>query len=413
MARNGRCTGGAAVALVGMCLGLTGCVQTETAFQPLQQPMTTGSGNYQQPRGVAASGSAMPGSSAGHEVVQTVYRPLGARGGLQPVDAVPVEDVAMEGPGIFPRELTQVSHPPHAVAPPDVLLIDAIRLVPKGPYRLEALEVLQIAVTDTLPNQPIAGTFMISPEGTVNLGFNYGAVRVGGLTLDQAEGAIRKHLGSILKAPNVNLGLLQFRGIQQIRGEHLVRPDGTISLGMYGSVYVAGMTLGQVKCEVEKYLAAYLVNPQLSVDMLSYNSRKYYVIFDGGGYGQQVFPLPITGNETVLDAISRVGGLAPVSSTKKIILARPSPVAMGCNQVMPVDWQAVLHGSTATNYQIFPGDRIYVYADPLICLDNHLAKIFAPIERVLGFTLLGTTTVQSFRNNNGNNGTGFFVPAVR
>jgi len=77
------------------------------------------------------------------------------------------------------------------------------------------------------------------------------------------------------------------------------------------------------------------------------------------------------------DAISRVGGLAPVSSTRKIVLARPSPVAMGCNQVMPVDWQAVLHGSTATNYQIFPGDRIYVYADPLICLDNHLAKILA------------------------------------
>src|SRR5258708_13444927 len=99
------------------------------------------------------------------------------------------------------------------------------------------------------------------------------------------------------------------------------------------------MTLGQGKCEVEKYLAAYLVNPQLSVDMLSYNSKKYYVIFDGGGYGQQVFPLPITGNETVLDAISRVGGLAPASSTKKIILARPSPVPMPSNQSLPSPFQ--------------------------------------------------------------------------
>ena len=42
-----------------------------------------------------------------------------------------------------------------------------------------------------------------------------------------------------------------------------------------------------------------------------------------------------------------------------------------------------------------------------------LPRRFAPIERVLGFTLLGTTTAQSFRFNNGNNGTGFFVPAVR
>jgi hypothetical protein len=44
-------------------------------------------------------------------------------------------------------------------------------------------------------------------------------------------------------------------------------------------------------------------------------------------------------------------------------------------------------------------------ADPFITLDNTLAKIFSPIERVLGITLLGTTTVQSF-NNNGTNALG-------
>ena len=50
------------------------------------------------------------------------------------------------------------------------------------------------------------------------------------------------------------MALAQFRGMQQIRGEHLVRPDGTISLGTYGCVYVAGMTLAQVKMPVEQHL---------------------------------------------------------------------------------------------------------------------------------------------------------------
>jgi protein involved in polysaccharide export with SLBB domain len=167
------------------------------------------------------------------------------------------------------------SHPAYTVAPPDVLLIDVIRAVPRGPYRLEPLEALQIAVTGTLPNQPIAGTFMISPEGTINLGFNYGSVRIGGMTLEEAEVAVRSHLNKILKGPMVTLGLIQFRNIQQIAGQHLVRPDGTISLGRYGSVYVAGFTLGQIKCELEHCLAAYLVNPQVSVDILSYNSKKH------------------------------------------------------------------------------------------------------------------------------------------
>ena len=71
--------------------------------------------------------------------------------------------------------------------------------------------------------------------------------------------------------------------MQNVKGEHLVRPDGTISLGMYGAVFVAGMDLGQVKCTVENHLAAYLVNPQISVDVFAYNSRKIYIIADGAG----------------------------------------------------------------------------------------------------------------------------------
>ena len=123
--------------------------------------------------------------------------------------------------------------------------------------------------------------------------------------------------------PQVSVSLAQFRGMQQIRGEHLVRPDGTITLGTYGSVYVAGMTLGQIKWVVEQHLSEYLQDPQVAVDVFAYNSKVYYVIFDGAGYGMQVFRLPITGNETVLDAVSRVNGLAAVASKRRLWLARP------------------------------------------------------------------------------------------
>ena len=69
-------------------------------------------------------------------------------------------------------------------------------------------------------------------------------------------------------------------------------------------------------------------------------------------------------------------------------------------------------GATGTNYQLFPGDRVYIKPDPLILIDNTLAKVLAPIERLLGFTLLANTTVQSFRRNGGtgNNGFAFIAP---
>ena len=38
------------------------------------------------------------------------------------------------------------------------------------------------------------------------------------------------------------------------------------------------------------------------MDVQGFNSKLYYVILDGGGAGQQVVRLPVTGNETVLDA---------------------------------------------------------------------------------------------------------------
>ena len=291
-----------------------------------------------------------------------------------------------------------VSLPPYTVAPPDILYIDAVRLVPKPPYRVEPLEVLAIQVTDTLPNQPINNTFVVSPEGTVNLGYGYGTVRVHGLTVDQIQAAIRQQLDKVLRNPQVAVTLAQFRGQQQVRGEHLVRPDGTINLGTYGSVYVAGMTLGQVKFVIEKHLKDYVINPQVAVDVYAYNSKWYYVVFDGGGYGQQIYRLPVTGNETVLDAISSVQGLPSVSSMWRIWVARPAVPGHHCDQVLPVDWLAVVKGgSTNTNYQIFPGDRVYVDADCMVKTDLWLAKMLAPVERLLGITLLGSSTYNQIR----------------
>ncbi len=301
----------------------------------------------------------------------------------------------------LPTELQKTTHAPHRVAAPDILIIEANRLVPKGPYKLEAMEVLQIEVSGAFKDA-IKGLYMISPEGTVNLGHTLLPIPVAGLTVDRAQVAISDYIRRVVKTDfSVSIALVQMRSQQAVRGEHLVRPDGTISLGMYGSVFVAGMTLGQVKCTIENHLSAYLVSPQVSVDVFAYNSRKIYIIADGAGYGQQVIALPATGNETVLDAIARVQGLPPVASLKKIWVARPSPAGHPCSTVLPVNWKAITQaGDTTTNYQLLPGDRIYIAGDCMVTLYNYLDKFLAPVERVLGVTLLGSSTVQSLRGNN-------------
>jgi polysaccharide export outer membrane protein len=196
---------------------------------------------------------------------------------------------------------------------------------------------------------------------------------------------------------------------QPIRGQHLVRPDGTVGLGIYGSAYVAGMTIEQAREAIGRTLATRIKDfdlRNLNVDVLAYNSKFYYVITDGAGYGEQVIRMPIMGSETVLDGISQIYGLPAVASKKRIWVARRSADGT-TDQVLPVDWCGISQrGSEATNYQIMPGDRIYVDANKWIRFDTKMARFLSPFERVLGITLLGSETVNSIsgRTSSGSGG---------
>ena len=272
--------------------------------------------------------------------------------------AVPPEDAV-------PRELTKIVLPPYVIEAPDQLLIEVIQRsrIAKQVDGKDAKdmkgEIIYETVTDRLPVQSISsqsGPFQVRMDGTVGLGF-WGSVPVAGLTLEQTADTIRAHL---------------------------------------------------IKQDTLKKLGTSADSLTVIVDVTAYNSKKYYVITDGGGQGagEQVFPFPITGSETVLDALSNINGLPDVSSRRNIWVARRTPHPGQPWQILPVDWVGITqHGVSFTNYQIMPGDRIYVKAQRLVTIDRTLARVLAPIERVFGITLLGSSVVNQLRGVN-NNGTG-------
>jgi hypothetical protein len=63
--------------------------------------------------------------------------------------------------------------------------------------------------------------------------------------------------------------------------------------------------MAAAKAAIENHLSKFFQKPSISLDISGFNSSVYYVIFDGGGFGEQVNRFPFTGNETVLDAIAR------------------------------------------------------------------------------------------------------------
>ena len=309
---------------------------------------------------------------------------------LEPREPYPITPPEPSPFSAVPRELDKVSLPPYVIEPPDILIINAIKIVPKPPHKIEPFDGILIRVANAFADQPIADAFAVDPEGKVDLGPTYGRVSVVGLTIDEAQAAIRRHLALLIEDPIVSVSLAFSSGAQQIVGEHLVGPDGRVNLGTYGSVYVAGLTIDEARAAIEQRLSNFLQDPEVVVDVFAYNSKKFYIVTQGAGLGDNVAPFPITGNETVLDAIASLGGISQVSS-KDIWIARPAPNGVGCEQILPVNWDEIARGaSTATNYQLMPGDRLFIAEDPWVRFDSTIGKITRPFERLFGWVSLGT-----------------------
>jgi polysaccharide export outer membrane protein len=326
-----------------------------------------------------------------------------------PIPAIPAE---------VPRELCKTTLPDYIIEPPDVLSIEAISLLPKEPYRLRALDVVSIVATGNAEVEAISGQYNIQPNGsivlpfteTVNVEADRAPIRLVGQTVEEVQQQIAAILDKYYNASQVSVSIAQLAAQQQIIGEHLVSPDGKVNLGTYGRVRLVGLTIEEARAAVESHLSQFLEDPQIALDVVGYNSKVFYVITQGAGLGDRVSILPAKGNETVLDAIGQIQGLESNSSTRMWV-ARPGKNDCDGDQLLPVDWLAVTQrGDVATNYQILPGDRLFVSEDKLVAFDTKLGKIISPFERIAGFIALGTSTTRSvaFFNQGGGIGGGGF-----
>ncbi len=288
-----------------------------------------------------------------------------------------------------PRELDKATLPMYRVEPPDILSVEVVQQVSQSSYSLQVGDTVLLSVVGTFPDEPISGEYLIRTGGMIELGHSYDAVEVAGLTVNDATTLIESRLRSQLRDPRVSMSLRSAANAQHLSGEFMVVADGTISLGPYGSVPVVGKTLDEIRLAIADHLSEFFANPQVSVSVFAFNSKVYYIVMQGGGMGDNLARFPCTGNETVMDALSQVNGLGYVSSTRMWI-ARPNRDS-GTSQILPIDWLAMTQrADVETNYQMMPGDRLYIAHDRLVALDGAIAKLASPFERIFGFTILGT-----------------------
>ena len=147
----------------------------------------------------------------------------------------------------------------------------------------------------------------------------------------------------------------EFRAI----GDQKVQVDGSIDLGEYGRLRVAGLTVEAIEVAIEDRVAQFVEEPEaINVQLVESNAAEVYVLGEVGSPGAYL----INGNETVLDAIVMAGGLTSRASPCDMILVRPTGL---CDNrvVQRVCYRQITQlGDVTTNYQLQPGDRVVVGA---------------------------------------------------
>lgn len=99
-----------------------------------------------------------------------------------------------------------------------------------------------------------------------------------------------------------------------------VNANGSISMPLIGSVKVGGMTLLEAQTTIEAKLTQFLVSPQVSLFIEEYGNKTIFVMGEVQRPGS--YAIPIESRMTVLEAISTAGGFTPIAGQDRTRVLR-------------------------------------------------------------------------------------------
>ena len=149
----------------------------------------------------------------------------------------------------------------------------------------------------------------------------------------------------------------------RIPSDQTILVDGSVDLGGFGRVVLAGLAIESAELLIEQTVFERLpAKSTLEQDDIDVNVRliepmhRYYVLGEVNSPGAY----SLRGFETVLDGILEAGGLTNNASNCQMVLSRPTQPC-SCRVTLPICYREIVQlGDTTTNYQLRPGDRIYV-----------------------------------------------------
>lgn len=141
---------------------------------------------------------------------------------------------------------------------------------------------------------------------------------------------------------------------ETLQKQVIVLPDGSITFPLVGRIEVAGLSTPEVEQIIARKLKEYIPEPNVSVMITGIEGNRAFVL------GKVTHPgsLVISGNLTVLQAISIVGGFDKFADESGIKVIRAKSDGQ---EILPVNYKDIISGrDMSTNIRLKGGDTIVV-----------------------------------------------------
>jgi polysaccharide export outer membrane protein len=138
-----------------------------------------------------------------------------------------------------------------------------------------------------------------------------------------------------------------------LSGTVKVRPDGFITLPLINEVQVVGLTTAELRKTLEEKYREFTVNPFVTVRVEGIVSSEVFLV----GQVSKSGAFPLNGNETLLQLLTRAGGLAMFADRSNVRVVRRE--ADKITEYI-VDYDGLIRGDLRQDILLRPGDRIIV-----------------------------------------------------
>jgi len=143
-------------------------------------------------------------------------------------------------------------------------------------------------------------------------------------------GAVTDTVAGYRLGPGEKVRLTVFRHTD-LSGEFDLDGEGFLAMPLVGEILGAGLTARELETEIETRLKAggYLVNPQVSVEVLNY--RPFYIIGEVNNPGSYQY----VNGMTVINAVALAGGFSYRADQDDIIITRGGSEGRKIDDVKP------------------------------------------------------------------------------